>query len=194
MSQPEPRDRVVDFVIAEFNALHAEMASTASSQQTLIGLNVTAAAAVAGLVVANRAETELLLVPAVLSCALGLVYIANAVHIGNLASYIAEVLRPLATEQTGEERLLGWIQSYRVHHRVTRLVYRGLMIGMMFSGFPFVALVWSAPDLDTFENWVAWGFTLLFLLVQLGAWAWSGQGMLRRRNRVPARSSVGGPG
>jgi hypothetical protein len=150
MTQPESSDRVVNLVVAEFNALQAEMTSTTSSQQTL--------------------------------------------HIGNIGSYITEVLRPLAAEQTGEARLLGWIQCYRVHHRVTRLVYRGLMFGLMFAGFPFVALVWSAPYVDTFRSWLGWGFTLLLLVVQIGAWVWSGQVMLRRRNRVPPESSTGGPG
>jgi hypothetical protein len=194
MTQPESSDRVVNLVVAEFNALNAEMTSTTSSQQTLISLNVTAAAAVAGLVVANRADPKLLLVSAVLSSALGLVYIANAVHIANISSYITEVLRPLAAEHTGEARLLGWIQRYRVHHRVTRLVYRGLMFGLMFAGFPSIALIWSAPYVDSFRSWLGWGFTLLLLVVQIGAWGWSGQVMLRRRNRVPTESSTGEPG
>jgi hypothetical protein len=180
MGQSEPRDRVVDLVLAEFNTLNAEMTSAISSQQTLISLNITAAAAVAGLVVADKADPKLLLVSAVLSSALGLVYLANAVHVGNIGSYIVEVLRPIAAEQTGEGRLLGWIQYYRVHHRVARLLYRGLMIGGLFSGFPFVALVWVFPYLDTLWSRAAWGFTTCLLLVHVGAWAWSGQIMLRR--------------
>jgi hypothetical protein len=191
MGQPEPRDRIVDLVLAEFNALNAEISSATSSQQTLISLNITAQAAVAGLVVADKANPKLLLVAAVLSCALGLVYLANATHIANIGSYIIEVLRPIVTEQTGEGNLLGWLPYYRAHYRVSRLLYRGLMIGGLFSGFPFVALVWVVPYLDTLWSRATWGFTSCLLVIQIGAWAWYGQLMLRRSsNRGVAKLST----
>jgi hypothetical protein len=180
MGQSEPQDRILDLVLAEFNALNAEITSTASSQQTLISLNITAQAAVAGLVVADKADPKLLFVSAVLSSALGLVYVANAVHIANMGSYITDVLRLIAAEKTGEGRLLGWVQHYRVHHRVLRLLYRGLMIGGLFCGFPMVALVWVIPHLDTLWSRVAWGCSSCLLIIQIGAWAWYGQAMLRR--------------
>lgn len=179
MGQSERQDRIVDLVLAEFNVLNAEITSIASSQQTLIGLNITAQAAVAGLVVADKADPKLLFVAAVLSSALGLIYVANAVHVTNMASYINDVLRPIAAEKTGEGRLLGWIQHYRVHHRLSRLLYRGLMIGGLFCGFPMVALVWLIPHLDTLWSRVAWGFTSCLLITQIGAWAWYGQAILR---------------
>jgi hypothetical protein len=177
--EPEPRDRAMDTVLAEYNALRTEITSTIGSQQTLVGLNITAAATVAGLVVAEKADPKLFLVAAALSSVLGLVYVASALHIESIGSYITNVLRPVAVEYTGDVRLLGWVKHFRVYHRKTSLIYRSLTMGVVFFGVPIIALVWAPPHLDNW-NWVAWALTVGLLVVQFGAWTLFGVRSLRR--------------
>lgn len=182
MDQPAAsQDRRVDVVLAEYNALRAEIISVLSSQQTFTNLNVTAATAITGLVLAQKVNPQLLLVAAVVSSVLGLIYVANTVHVRSLGGYINDVLRPIVTDYTGESKLLGWDQYFEAHHHRARLLLRGASAGLLFSAVPVVALISVRPYLDTSWSRIGWILALSLFIAQAGAWASAGIGRLLRR-------------
>ena len=92
-SQPPKDARVASETarLAEFAALRAEIDRRSTAQQALIGLNLTATAAIATLVTGNG-QDELLLVLALVSPTLGSLWVDHARNIEALGKYISDEL------------------------------------------------------------------------------------------------------
>lgn len=74
--------------LKQFEVLWAEIARRSTAQQALITLNVTATGTVIGLVVSGKSQSALLFVLAVVSPALGLLWVDHARSIGLIADFI----------------------------------------------------------------------------------------------------------
>src|SRR5687768_11405744 len=86
-------DRVVDIALAEFSALRNEIDNLANAQRTVMNMNITVVAAIAGFVLANRADPHLLIALPIASGAIGLLYQWYIVHAKHIGDYIDDVLR-----------------------------------------------------------------------------------------------------
>jgi hypothetical protein len=163
----------IDVIIAEFEALRNEINNAVSSQQTTININITAIAVISGLVLSHKADRLLLLVAAAISCGLGLYMEGSWHHIRRVVAYINGTLRPLATEYTGDERILAW-ETWSLTHGGAwkRVVPLGLATVVIFSVMPFVMLIWTIPDLKSPWLWLAWAGTATVFVLQVTTGAW----------------------
>lgn len=166
----------IDVVIAEFQALRSEIENALSSQQTMININITAIAVIAGLVLSRKVDPLLLLVAAAISSGLGLYMQGSWYHVRRVISYINGTLRPLAIEYTGDDRVLAW-ETWSITRGGSwkRVALLGLATVIIFSVMPFVMLIWVIPRLESLWAWLAWTGTAIVFVVQLftGAWlAW----------------------
>jgi hypothetical protein len=171
--QSDATKQVVSAVLAEFQALQGEITNVLSAQQTIINIDITATAAIVGLVVTEKVDARLLLVAVGLSCALGLLYAANAFQITAIAHHIEAVHRPTIVEHTGDDRLLSWNHSFRGGPRPApaRLV-RAVGVILLFLALPLVALVWVIPSMCDTWSWVAWGLSLCLFAVNTFVLIW----------------------
>lgn len=86
MTEPAP----IDVRLAEFTALRQEIQNRSGLQQTLIGLNVTAITAVAGVVLSKHASPAALLVLPPICITLGFLWVDHDRVIYDLGRYIKE--------------------------------------------------------------------------------------------------------
>jgi hypothetical protein len=170
--QSDSAERVVTVALTEFQALQAEITDANSSIQTVVNLDITATAAIVGLVVTQNADPRLLLVAAGLSSALGLLYAANAFQITAIAHHIDAVLRPAVVQHTGDDRLLSWNRRFRGERPAPARLIRAVGVVLLFLAVPLVALVWVIPRLDDTRSWVAWGLTLCLFAVDTFVLIW----------------------
>lgn len=163
-------DGTADFVnvsVAEFNALRKEIGDRSSAQNTLVNLNLTAVAAVVGLVATHRAGDSLLLLTTVISSALGLLFADHARTIRNLGRYIKDDLRPALRKALGRDAL-AWEERSGQYRKgeLTTLTYR-IPLFLIFVGPPTAGLTITAlhdPRFSHFDLqlWLYW-FGGLFL-------------------------------
>ncbi len=152
------RNLVKDLMLAEFANLRQEQFNRTNSQQTLININLTAAVAVAGVVLSRIADQNLsaaqsdqsllliLLLPA-LSFALGLQYYGQDMSIMLVGRYIDEHLRPMADKLVGpDDKVFQWEPHVRKHERgvLIRFVMTVDML-MLFPGVSAAALGFAFP-------------------------------------------------
>jgi hypothetical protein len=167
-----PAERIVNVALAEFQALQGEITNVLSSSQTIINIDITATAAIVGLVVSENVDPRLLLVAAGLSSALGLMYAANAFQVTAIAYHIEAVLRPAIVQHTGDDRLLSWNRSFRGERPAPARLVRAVGVVLLFLAVPLVALVWVIPSLQDTRSWVAWGLTLCLGAVETFVLIW----------------------
>jgi hypothetical protein len=79
-----------DATLKQFEILWAEIARRSNAQQALFGGAVTVTGTVAGLVVTGKASTVLLVVLAVVTPVLGLLWLDHAQNIGQIAGFIEQ--------------------------------------------------------------------------------------------------------
>ncbi len=75
-------------VLAEFNAIRAEILFRATSQATLIQINITAVATIVGFVFANQANPLILVIIPILSPVLGMLWLDHDASIAWLGNFI----------------------------------------------------------------------------------------------------------
>jgi hypothetical protein len=93
-----------DAQLKQCEVLWAEIARRSNAQQALIALNVTVTGTVGGIVVTGRAGSILLVVLAVVSPVLGLLWVDHARNIGEIARFIRENWKwGLSWEQHSED-------------------------------------------------------------------------------------------
>jgi hypothetical protein len=78
---------------AEFNAYRAEILARANFQHTLISIDLTALAALAGFVLSHHADKRLLLLLPIVSSSIGLLWYDHARNIESLGDYIRRDLQ-----------------------------------------------------------------------------------------------------
>ena len=86
--EPPDKSALMNALVAEFKAAKAEIMFRASSQSTLMQLNITAAGTVVGFVFANKADPLTLVVIPILSPVLGILWIDHHQTIIKLGNFI----------------------------------------------------------------------------------------------------------
>lgn len=168
---PKPAD-VLTAALAEFGKLRDEIAGRSTQLWTLLGLNATASSAVAGFVLAQKADPRLLLLLPLLTPSLGLLVIDHATNIGNIGDYIRTVLKPLIQEATGEPRLFcyeEWVDRWETRG-VRRALAFGLPLVLLFSVVPVYSLALTVPHLDDPWTWALWVIGLAMTVFQVALW------------------------
>jgi len=91
VTERRPADQAV--MLAEFSALRAEILQRTQQQQALVALDLTVVGTIAGFVISGRADPELLLVAAVISAMMGLLWLDHHISIMRMGRYIDELWR-----------------------------------------------------------------------------------------------------
>ncbi|MEA5537054.1 hypothetical protein [Crocosphaera sp. XPORK-15E] len=145
MAENNSNQVVITVALAEFNALRNEIIGRSSSAYTLLNINITATATVAGFVLSNKADSRLLLILPLLSPALGLLFLDHSYNIKNLGGYINTQIRPIILEYAdhSESRLLNYENFVDRYERniLLRFLPMGIPLILLFIGFPFAAWI-----------------------------------------------------
>jgi hypothetical protein len=166
------RASVVGVSLAEFGKLRDEISGRSGAAWTLLGLNATISSAVAGFVLAQRADPLLLLLLPLLTPSLGLLFIDHATNIGHIGEYINTVLKPLLREAAHEPRLLGyeeWVDAFETQP-IRRLLPFGIPLVLLFNIVPVAALLYTMPRIYTPWGWMLWATGLVMTAVQVAFW------------------------
>ncbi|MHC1559129.1 hypothetical protein ACR9E3_09235 [Actinomycetospora sp. C-140] len=107
----QPPDRSVDIALAEYNALRAELLGHTTSQNTVLGLGVTAIGVVLGLGVNAPGQRAILVVVPALAAIVLLVYWALAYRIVVIGNYTRLILWPSLAAAAPSTMPLSWEQS-----------------------------------------------------------------------------------
>lgn len=161
---------VADFVIAEYSALRAEIASRISAQDLMVNLSMTATVAIFGFALSSDARRPLLLIIPALTFAGRLLYQNHNVHIRLISLYLDSCLRPLATDVVGgDHRVLGWEGWYASGVWTTwrtRLPHRAAILTLFpFSGV--LALSLAGPAVNGWWGYIALAAGCVLVLCQL---------------------------
>lgn len=139
------------------------MQRRSTTQQALLGLNLTAVGFVAGLVLSGEADNELLLVLPIISAVLGLLWLDHALNIEAIGLYV-------------REKLWIWEPSWEIEvcrqkeRRRWRLVEFVIPIGATFLGPPLVALLITLCELGDAAEIAVWALSLAFFAILLRSW------------------------
>jgi hypothetical protein len=148
-----------DAALKQFEVLWTEIARRSNAQQALIGLSVTVTGTVGGLVVTGKSDPVLLVVLAIVSPVLGLLWIDHARNIGDIAEFIR-------TKWTWEPNWETHIENKK--RSAERFIFFILAMGLTFLSPAVAGLIASGIDVDGAE-WVAWsGAALLTALFAIG--------------------------
>ncbi|MET8906569.1 hypothetical protein [Micromonospora sp. NPDC004551] len=176
-------DNRTNLLVAEYNAIRAMMAQKSAASHALVGAYLTVVAVILGFVVANRADPRLLLAVPVLAAISGITILRRRRDREAANSYIREVLRPLAVECSGDDRVFRWDDFYAQQRDARSLLYEfGLQLVFPLSGL--VCLFVTLPLLGSVGDWSAWLAGLGFLVALISAYV--------RQNRAHLRRSVSG--
>ncbi|GGM67670.1 hypothetical protein GCM10011608_61110 [Micromonospora sonchi] len=166
----ETRNRALQAALAEAAAIRSTIERKANYNQNLVGLNLTAVAAVAGIVLSEKADVRLLLLLPVLSAALGL-SVAAQYRDGRIAGqYLEQVLRPAIARHTGDETLFGWETYYRQRKHNGHLG-QAIAMGLIFPGVSTLALAFTLPSMDSWIDLAAWALSAGMLLLLIFGWS-----------------------
>ncbi|MCW3839139.1 hypothetical protein ONA70_03385 [Micromonospora yasonensis] len=180
-------DNRSNLLIAEYNSIRAVVAQKSSASHALVGAYLTMVAVILGFVVANRADPRLLVTVPILAASSGITILRRRQDRDAANRYVVEVLRPIAVECCGDERILTWEEFYANHRAGRSFLYEfGLQLVFPLSGS--AALIATLPLLDSFGDWLAWLAGLIFLGVLVFVYAQQNRPQLGRVVRT-ARSS-----
>jgi hypothetical protein len=163
VGEEKPRDRTVDAVFVEFEALRAETISKAGARLGLVGVYVTTVSVVAGLVLSGGVNVRVLLVIPILSSGFALAILGEGRDMAIVGSYVRDVLQPIVVEQTGDERLFGYEQYYRTRSSEPFLP-KAIAMGLLFPGVAATALIVSVSTLTSVGEWAVWWVGAAMLL------------------------------
>jgi len=157
-------------ILTEFQTIRAGIDRKATSIHTLMSLNVTAIAAVAGLVLADKADPRLLLVLPLVSSSLGLMVIDLTRDIRLARDYINDRLQPLAAKYAEDDEVLAYASTTPRPPR-NILVLQGIPFSLLFGGVSLIALIAVIGSLKSVADWSAWcvGAALLLILTLIAA-------------------------
>ena len=155
------------FLTAEFSALRSEIGDRTRSQWNLLALAITSTAGLWGLVFAHKVTVRVVFALALLTPSLGRLWADHDDFIARAATYINDRLRPVAVEETGDHRVLGWEQWLHedddrdalAHHR-GGLRFRATIMAFFIA--PAVASLGAGfYSLVSHHHRVAWWWWLL---------------------------------
>ncbi|MGY0003989.1 hypothetical protein [Micromonospora sp. I033] len=172
-------DNRTNLLVAEYNAIRAVMAQKSSASHALVGAYLTVVAVILGFVVANRADPRLLLAVPVLAAISGITILRRRRDREAANSYIRDVLRPLAVECSGDDRIFRWDDFYAQQRGSRSLLYEfGLQLVFPLSGF--VCLFVTLPLLSSVGEWLAWLTGVSFLVALISAYVHQNRSHLAR--------------
>jgi hypothetical protein len=137
---------------AMFSACREEILARSAHQHTLISINLTALAAVAGVVLSGHADKRLLLLLPLLSSSIGLLWYDHARNIDSLGDYVRE---RLPEGFTGYERYIAELER-----KERRRVPMTFALLMLFVATPIAGLVVPIHRVEG-ALWLLWGVGLL---------------------------------
>ncbi|MEU7826242.1 hypothetical protein [Catellatospora sp. NPDC049133] len=162
--------KAADSVLAEYSALRAELLHKLGAQSTIINLNLTAIAGIAGIVIAQKADIRLLLLLPMISGALGLLAYDAARDVTTIARYIRDQLAPLVAQYVGDRRLFQYEAHLLQDRGVLRRLLPSVVTGLVFPGISLGCLYVAWPYLQTPLDWTAWGLGTVLLTLNATAW------------------------
>ncbi|MER7334499.1 MULTISPECIES: hypothetical protein [unclassified Micromonospora] len=191
----EQKNRALEAALADAAAIRATIERKANHNQALVGVNLTAVAAIAGFVLSEKADLRMFLLLPVLSTALGLSVVSQYRDIRIAGQYIEQVLRPAIARYTGEPSLFGW-EVFYWRRKHDGHVAQALAMGVIFPGVSTLALAVTLPGIRTTADKLAWAVGAAMLLLLLGAWSNRLHEMVRARwarfRRASPRRAPGG--
>ncbi|MER7418004.1 hypothetical protein ABT346_14675 [Micromonospora peucetia] len=176
----EQKGRALEAALADAAAIRATIERKANHNQALVGVNLTAVAAVAGFVLSEKADIRMFLLLPVLSTALGLSVVSQYRDIRIAGQYLEQVLRPTIARHTGEPGLFGW-EAFYWQRKHDGHVAQALAMGVIFPGISALALAVTLPGIQGTGDKLAWAVGAAMLLILLGAWSNRLGGMIRAR-------------
>ena len=171
---PPMADQAVTVLLAEFQALRAEIASRSGAQAAMMQLTVTALGALAGLSFTQYGDRRLLLLIPVISTILGLVWLDHAANISNLGDFIRNQLMPALKNAAGMAELPDYEDVVRSYEKKPGGFLRmfGLPPFLIFILVPVVAIV-IAFDAKA-RGWLFWSLVALdAVLLSVFATTWA---------------------
>jgi hypothetical protein len=179
------KNRSVSVLIAEFNALRAEILFRATTQATLLAVNITAIGVVAGYVFAKQADAITLLIIPILSPTLGMLWIDHDINIRSIGRFIGGewsramdvyVDSSLPTYQRTAEKEITNIRW--------RVLGFGLPMSIAFGVLPLCAFAYAVVASPLSGSLVFWGpalvgiavigtfFLMMISVLELSSLAW----------------------
>jgi hypothetical protein len=163
-------------LLEEYRSLRQEIIFRATTQATILSLNVTAIGAIAGLYFSSQIHDARIffLIPLV-SSILGLIYTDHALNIGKLARFIRWQVKPRLAEALGLAELVDY-EVYANNYIPPRRAYRHVLPGAiiaMFIAIPVAAIVLPFTTLLGAGQAVQWSMrnvALAFPGIILLAW------------------------
>ena len=176
---------VVSAILAEFNALKAEIRARSNDQSLVVSLNITVVAVIGGFYFSEKADPRVLFLIPIISSLLGMRYVDHVINIDNLGRFIQREVKPQLSSVLGVT-----VPDYEIFAEsfaeLSRLRYflLALPIASLFAGIPVSTLVlpfivvkpqeWDAPF---------WGGALLSaVLLSVFSYFWFN--VVRRASRV----------
>ncbi|MCP3782906.1 hypothetical protein NLX85_05945 [Micromonospora sp. A3M-1-15] len=157
-------DNRTNLLIAEYTAIRAVEAQKSSASHALVGAYLTVVAVILGFVVANRADPRLLITVPILSAVCGTTILRRRRDREVAHRYVREILRPIAVQCSGDDRIFLWEEFYARHKDARSMRYEfGLQLVFPLSAA--AALVATLPLLASFGDWLAWLAGLSFLVM-----------------------------
>jgi hypothetical protein len=159
----------VQVALAEYATLRGEIASRISAQDAMIGIHVTAVAAIIGFALAERGSLIMLLIVPPLSCAVSAMYVNHNAYIRLISHYIETKLRPVLVSDVRSNEL-GWEKWCRGGgdgraDRLRRAHLVTLNALFLLPGVLTMGLVW--PALSSWWAWLAWWVNWALLVLEL---------------------------
>jgi hypothetical protein len=181
-------DRAVDPAddarLKQFEVLWSEIARRSNAQQALVALNVTAAGTVGGLVITGRADSVLLVVLAVISPVVGLLWIDHARNIGEIGEFIG--------------REWPWTPNWERNSASQKEESRGrfyvfiLATTIVFLGPAFAGLIASVGRVTGIGQVSGWGLAIVLTSLYCVSWATQVFRSRPRKHEVGISHDAGG--
>ncbi|MEV4197844.1 hypothetical protein [Micromonospora globbae] len=192
----EMQDRALTVVLADAAAIRSTIERKANHNQNVIGLHLTVVAAVAGFILAEKADPRLLLLLPLISAALGLNVASQYRDIRIAGEYIEQVLSPAVARYTGDRTLFGW-ETFYWKRKYDGHLSQALAMGLIFPGVSTVALAVTLPSVRSTSDVIAWSIGAGMLVLLLASWSYRLREMVRarhgrflRRRAAPAPASA----
>jgi hypothetical protein len=173
-------DRMLQARLAEYASHRAEIGWRTNAQQTLLGLNVTAAGLVGSAALSAPSRRLLLLVLPYVCSALGMAWLDHGRSIAKTAQHIRVALWPGVQEDAGlttpeERHRLRCRDDYLIEQDVeTRARYRLTVVvpyGLVFTAPSIAALAFAWPANRSVGLAVLWAAGLVLTIANLAWWA-----------------------
>ena len=158
----EPRDdRVVDVVLAEYNALRAEILLHVNIQAAVVGVGLTAIGVLVGFTVKEGVDRELLLIVPPVCLFVALIYSAETYRSAVLEIHIYRALLPALEDQVGplpvswERPAAAWRADPGRYWQVAAIDAPALAVFVMIAVLAQVTSAFASGN-----DWLVWSICL----------------------------------